>query len=181
MRLSSMTGGNMADIQQENRRQTIVINKAFQTRYAAMSALGAIVAINVVLILGYILYLPKFAPVVSTTHTLSLGVTELLVVIVVYYFGIRSSFKIAGPMFALKRGLSQLGEGDLTVRLKFRDNDCCHDVAEQFNIHVSKLDARIRDIREKVGEISNAEHTPEQYQVLTREIWRELCLIKTTK
>ena len=63
----------------------------------------------------------------------------------------------------------------------FRDSDCCHDVAEQFNIHVSKLDVRIRHIKEKIGGISNAEHTPEQYRVLIEEIWSELCLIRTTK
>ena len=170
----------MTQTEKRNRRRTIVINKGFQTRYAAMAALGAIVAINVILIVSYLLYMPRFGPMITTTHTLSLGVAELLVVIVVYYYGIRTSFRIAGPMFALSRGLSQVGGGDLTVRLKFRDRDCCQEVAENFNLNIAKLEGRVSEIKKHLGEKLNQDLTVEQYKALTKEVWNELCGIKTS-
>ena len=77
-------------------------------------------------------------------------------------------------------GLSQLGEGDLAVRLRFRDHDCCQDVAEHFNENLSKLDRRVREIKAQVREILDKDHTPEQYKRLTEGVWRELCLFSTS-
>ena len=166
----------MSQTKNINRRSTIVINKGFQTRYAAMAALGVIVAVNAVLITGYLLYIPELAPVVTAGHTLSLGVAELLVVMAVYYFGIRSSFKIAGPMFALNRGLAQLGAGDLTVRLKFRDGDCCQEVAERFNLNIAKVEQRLGSIKKKLESNRNQDLTLEQYKALTNELWSDFCI-----
>ena len=169
----------MAGTQRKNRRTTIVINKGFQTRYAAMAALGAIVAVNIVLIAGFLLYQKELAPVVTTTHTLAIGVAELLLVMAVYYFGIRASFRVAGPMFALARGLSQLGAGDLTVRLHFRDRDCCQDIAESFNANVAKVEDRVESIKRKLGENLDRDLTVDAYRALIKELWNELCFFNT--
>ncbi|HEC79131.1 MAG TPA: HAMP domain-containing protein [candidate division WOR-3 bacterium] len=49
------------------------------------------------------------------------------------------SHRTAGPLYSLKKAMEQVGEGDLSVRLKFRKNDEIHDVAESFNRMVDGL------------------------------------------
>ena len=169
----------MSENQPKNRRQTILIDKKFQSRYAAMASLGAILAINVVLVTGYILYLPQLAPVVTMIHTLFLGVAELLVVLVIYFLGVRSSFRIAGPMYAMKRALSQVGQGDLTVRLKFREDDCCQEIAEQFNESIEKLANDLRELEHGLKQIVEGDHDFERYKELTDNLWHKFRKIKS--
>jgi methyl-accepting chemotaxis protein len=64
----------------------------------------------------------------------------LIAFIIVYVIFI--SHRTAGPLHKLKLAMDQVGEGDLSIQLKFRKNDEIHDVAETFNKMVEKLRQR---------------------------------------
>ncbi|HEC79132.1 MAG TPA: HAMP domain-containing protein [candidate division WOR-3 bacterium] len=49
------------------------------------------------------------------------------------------SHKIAGPLYRLKMYMKKVGEGDFSVKLKFRNYDAIHDIADTFNEMVEKL------------------------------------------
>ena len=67
----------------------------------------------------------------------------ILVFVVVYIIYV--SHRTAGPLHHLKEAMDKVGEGDFSVKVKFRKNDEIHDVADSFNKMVQAL-------RKKYGE-----------------------------
>ncbi len=63
------------------------------------------------------------------------------------------SHRIAGPLFRLKMFMRKVGEGDLSVKLSFRNYDAIHDVADCFNEMVQNLRKKENEIPKK--DISN--------------------------
>jgi len=59
-----------------------------------------------------------------------------------FVFLIFISHRTAGPLYSLKQGMERIGQGDFSVRLKFRKNDEIHDVAEGFNKMADALDKK---------------------------------------
>lgn len=49
------------------------------------------------------------------------------------YDMLRISNRIAGPVFRLQRELCRLADGEQVEPLRFRPDDCWHDVADEFN------------------------------------------------
>lgn len=64
-------------------------------------------------------------------------VLAFIVIYVIYL-----SHRTAGPLYKLKQAMDQVGEGDLSAKLKFRKHDEIHDVAESFNKMVKNLRER---------------------------------------
>lgn len=52
------------------------------------------------------------------------------------------SHRIAGPLQRLKAYMRRVGNGELSLRLRFRSYDEIHDVADAFNAMVQNLKAR---------------------------------------
>ncbi|MEW6686029.1 MAG: HAMP domain-containing protein [Candidatus Edwardsbacteria bacterium] len=52
------------------------------------------------------------------------------------------SHRIAGPIYRLKQSMEKVGEGDFSVRLKFRKTDEIQDVADSFNKMVERLEEK---------------------------------------
>lgn len=67
-------------------------------------------------------------------------VIVILACIVIYVIFL--SHRTAGPLHKLKLAMDQVGEGDLSTKLKFRKHDEIHDVAESFNRMVENLRER---------------------------------------
>jgi nitrogen fixation/metabolism regulation signal transduction histidine kinase len=61
-------------------------------------------------------------------------VLAFIVIYVIYL-----SHRTAGPLYKLKEAMDRVGEGDLSIKLKFRKHDEIHDVAESFNRMVENL------------------------------------------
>jgi methyl-accepting chemotaxis protein len=59
------------------------------------------------------------------------------------------SHRTAGPLHKLKSVMGKVGEGDLSMRLKFRRNDEIHDVAESFNKMVEGLRKKFDEKKER--------------------------------
>lgn len=70
-------------------------------------------------------------------------IVELLISIpIAYYFGIRQSHKIVGPMVRLKRTIDAIGQGDYSQRITLRKGDALIDLAEKINGMAENLEKR---------------------------------------
>lgn len=56
------------------------------------------------------------------------------------------SHKIAGPIYRLEKDLEVIGQGDLTVNIRFRSRDQIHKLAESFNQMTQDLNGKARGI-----------------------------------
>jgi methyl-accepting chemotaxis protein len=81
------------------------------------------------------------------TLALALSLGELGGLGIVYYFSLKSSHKIAGPIYMIERRLNEVAAGDLTVRLKLRKNDHFHDTCDVLNNCVSSLQNKVNEVK----------------------------------
>ena len=73
-----------------------------------------------------------------------------LAVLIITLFG---SHKIAGPMYKLEKSLESIGNGDLSLRIKFRKHDAIDKVAEDINSATENLSTKISTISRNIKEI----------------------------
>jgi nitrogen fixation/metabolism regulation signal transduction histidine kinase len=53
---------------------------------------------------------------------------------------IKLSHRFAGPVYALRKAIREIAQGDKPRRLKFRKRDFWHDLADDYNAMLEKLD-----------------------------------------
>lgn len=82
-----------------------------------------------------------------------LGLIALAVVVIC----IRFSHRIAGPMYRLEKSIDALGEGDLTVDIKFRTYDALGPIAGEINAAVRRLNHKVRSCQDALELIGKGE------------------------
>ena len=68
---------------------------------------------------------------------------------------IRISNRFVGPITRLRGGLKDLGNGNNTNKMKFRDNDLWYQAADEFNVVLERVNSQEKEIerlRKKLGE-----------------------------
>ena len=87
---------------------------------------------------------------------------EVFFVVVAIYYGARTSNRIAGPIYRLKKVMRDVADGDLTCRIKLREHDHLQDLAQEMNDVLVGLDSRVQGlqavekaIREQAGDDQN--------------------------
>lgn len=68
---------------------------------------------------------------------------------------IRISNRFVGPITRLRGGLKDLGKGNNTNKMKFRDNDLWHQAADEFNVVLERVNSQEKEIerlKKKLGE-----------------------------
>lgn len=56
------------------------------------------------------------------------------------------SHKIAGPVYRLERSLESIGSGNLSQKIKFREHDAIHELADNINKTTESLNERVSSI-----------------------------------
>jgi nitrogen fixation/metabolism regulation signal transduction histidine kinase len=79
----------------------------------------------------------------------------------VVVLGLRSSLKVAGPIYRLKKAMAEVESGNLSVRIRLRQGDQLTEVAEAFNRMADTLKARAEPPDEE-GEEEGEADVPEQ-------------------
>lgn len=130
----------------EERRHQLFVNKQFQYRYVLLTVSIAIILVNALTVIGILLYGPHIKGGIAWYHTAILAAIEVVLLLTVFYFSARESHRLAGPMFAINRRLERLGRGDLHSRLKLRQGDHFHEIAETLNSSVGMLRQRFETI-----------------------------------
>jgi methyl-accepting chemotaxis protein len=153
----------------EERRHQLFVNKQFQYRYVLLTVSIAIILVNALTVVGILLYGPHIKGGIAWYHTAMLAALEVVLLLTVFYFSARESHRLAGPMFAFNRRLERLGAGDLHSRLRLRQGDHFHEIAEILNSNVGMLRQRIETIAALVDTLDH--HTDpdsEAGQILAR-------------
>ena len=142
----------------QNRRQTVVINKKFQHHYALVLVAVTVLVTNLVIIAAMLV--PGAQRLhLSSSSALVIGGVELLLVIGVWYLSIRSTHRIAGPIFVFSRQLRAFGAGDLTARISLRDQDMFQDEAAEINSGLEQLHGQLVRLKAATAEVQAAQQS----------------------
>jgi methyl-accepting chemotaxis protein len=64
--------------------------------------------------------------------------------------------KVAGPLYRIETDLRAVAQGDLSVKIKLRDDDTLQDFAERVDETVGSLRIRVEEVRRLHGELEQA-------------------------
>lgn len=140
----------------QNRRKTIVINRKFQHHYGIVLVAMTVLVANLILIAGMLMP-GEFALQLSSSSALLIGLVELLLVCGVWYLSLRSTHRIAGPIYVFSRQLRAFGAGDLTARISLRDKDMFQEEAAEINAGLDQLCARVVELKTLAEEARSAQ------------------------
>lgn len=140
----------------QNRRKTVVINKKFQHHYAIVLVAMTVLIANLVILAGMLMPGDR-ALQLSSTSALIIGLVELVLVIGVWYFSLRSTHRIAGPIFVFARQLRAFGAGDLTARISLRDKDMFQEEAAEINGGLDQLCDHIAGLKALAEDVKTAQ------------------------
>jgi methyl-accepting chemotaxis protein len=165
------------------KRRNYFIEKKFQAKY---------ILLTILLLLTYTLFFVAiiFAPYMLTLY-LDYPITQkeeaarailLLhgkiwpwVTAVIVFFGLISIFithKIAGPVFRLKKCLTEITQGNLDIKIRLRKGDDLKDLAEHINILVEELRSSITTLKNDYDVLSDYIAELER-KIETRELSEE--------
>jgi methyl-accepting chemotaxis protein len=156
--------------QQKYRRSIFLINRPFQLRFSffvcswlfALSFVYPVIVSNLFDYFSHYLTLDPNGPGLATIQNVREQIVILLVgfqlifLIITFMISIFVSHRIAGPLYKLKTFFRQNGDGKLSGELHFRQNDHFKDIAQEYNLMISKLRAELRGVREEVVASANA-------------------------
>ena len=136
----------------KNRRTTIVINKKFQHHYAMLLVAMTVLVANL-FIIGSMLLPGEQRLQLTSSSALFIGLAELMLVGGVWFLSIRSTHRIAGPIYVYSRQLRAFGAGDLTARIHLRDKDMFQEEAAEINGGLDELQAQVVQLKAVAEEI----------------------------
>ncbi len=85
------------------------------------------------------------------------GIIEVIfIVFIVIFISIRSSHKIAGPIYRLEKNLHDIAEGDLTGKVRFRNHDPLKEVELTFNGALEDFSLMIKAVDEAFSGVDKA-------------------------
>lgn len=151
------------------RRSIFLINRPFQLRFAfyvcswlfALSLVYPLIIYNLFDFFSRYLTRDPNGPSVAAIQSLRKEIVLLLVffqvvfLLITFLISIFVSHRIAGPLYKLKNFFRQNGGGKLSPDLYFRKNDHFMDIAEEYNVMLSRLRAELRGAREAISMTAN--------------------------
>lgn len=163
----------------KNRRHITVVDKNFQYRSAIFAVTTSVILVNMLVIVA--LVFPGFLtlnPTMGWKYSIILALIELTAITTVWYSSLKASHRIADPMYALSRGLEQIGAGDLTGHVVFRRNDELHEIANTLNTNIGKLRERLRAAQQMSRELKEAVAQGKDVRELAERLDDELSQIR---
>jgi signal transduction histidine kinase len=112
----------------------------------AFTSFFAILTATEIIIFGLVVYLVEN---LNTQYSydvmlyIRFSIILLLVLIFTgfnFWYGVRLSHRIAGPMVQIKRVLEQALKGEYEKRIQLRSNDFLHEIGDELNLLLEKLD-----------------------------------------
>ena len=140
----------------QNRRKTIVINKKFQHHYAIVLVAMTVLVGNLVILAGMLV--PGEGRIhLSASAALFIGLAELVLVVGIWFLSLRSTHRIAGPVYVATRDLAAFGAGDLTVRIALRNNDMFKEEIVGINSGLEQLHGQVVQVKQAAAELQQAQ------------------------
>ncbi|MBU1075780.1 MAG: methyl-accepting chemotaxis protein [Spirochaetes bacterium] len=147
--------------EQSFKRRKFIVDKDFQFRF--IFSIYVIIFILIV-VLGFFLIssssseiagsiYSKITQIKNTKEIFSGMVLKFSIIAVIVAFIVIAlrflflSHRIVGPLVRFKQCLKKVGQGDLTVKLIFRDKDELKDLAAIFTENIMKLNNKVKDVK----------------------------------
>lgn len=178
------------------------IQRRYQLRFISYFC-GSILAMGLLSML--ILYLYTYSEIGGTSYYQALltvkGLKQNIVYAMMFTGGIViilasaatltitliGSHKIAGPIYRIERSLEAIGNGNLSQKIKFREGDAIHELAEKINKTTESLNERVsiigmnlKVVREEAERLrANPQHSPSALLEKVRVLKKDVSDLKT--
>jgi len=136
-----------------NRRRRYFIKSGLQTRYLKLIILAIALPTFLFAVCLYYLIFYLMAEQLGIPESIAYNITPVLtkinfilllglpiIVIVLLWWGIFISHRIAGPVYRLEKELDKISKGNFSLRIKFRKKDELSSVAEGINKVLDKVE-----------------------------------------
>ena len=169
-------------MQQEttNRRRKLYVYKDTQQGYILGYGLAAL---TVMLATGFSIYfmlrvadMQQYQSVLPFLIGLNIAILAGLLLMIMA-LALVASHKVGGPLFHCQRVLGIVTEGDLRVKVRLRDGDRLHGLADVINDMVESLNNRVTEVQEtaealqqKTGDQAPLEEIAVEAQELCRQM-----------
>ncbi len=163
-------------------RNQIIVKQAFQYSMITEIILAMFILLNIILTAGYLI-IDSIEDTQLSALTLPLVILslELIGFFIIYKITIKSSHRIAGPLFIIERNLKQIEQGDLSNTLNLRKSDYFHEVTDQLNITTRSLCNRIEKAQRLATTLQENTHNNEKISEIAAELLEELEKFKIQK
>lgn len=140
-----------------DKRKTKIVYPSYQYRAAYMTVLVAVFVVNFFIIIAS-LFPQQLGVTVQFNRTAYyvIGIAEILLIGLCWYWSISSTHRIAGPVYAIDREFKKLRGGDLTFRIRLRPNDEFHQAAESINESIEHHCRELVAIKAIVNELDKS-------------------------
>ncbi|MFH1784327.1 MAG: HAMP domain-containing protein [bacterium] len=134
-------------MEKRKRRTSYIVKQNFQLRYISIMVFLILAA---TILVGVNIYYQMGRLVMENTHVIgiasflkSVNITMAIwisfIILLVVFFGIFLSHRIAGPIKNLENNMQRVGKGDLTKQVRIRKNDEFRELVDVFNSMVKEL------------------------------------------
>lgn len=165
-----------------NRRHILKIKNQFQDQMILEIILTTFIFINSLVIVSFVT-LESVKDVFELKFMLAMTLAggELSGLAILYYYTLRQSHRIAGPVYVLEKRLREIGQGDLTGRMRLRKGDYFQDTAELFNETIAGLRARMLTLQETAHALRDKNQNGPSDPALWAELLQQIDNFKVGK
>ncbi len=149
-------------------RRKLLVDKKFQTSFIFIMLITLVI---IVLILSILIIYSTSQKITGSVYTKIVNLkntNELIIPIVIKisllilvicggfiaYNLLKYTNKIVGPLVRFKRSLKNIGDGDFTEYIKFRDNDKLRDLGDILSASTKRLNSKAKTLKEHFDIIS---------------------------
>lgn len=163
-----------------NQRSQLIVKQAFQYSMIMEIMLAMFILVNVIILAGYFMVdLIPDKQLLKQALPFVVVALELLGFFVIYKINVKTSHRIAGPVFVIERSLQKIEQGDLNFTLNLRKEDYFHEVTGQLNTTVKSLHDRIEKAQQLAVILQENVHDDKKMLSITTELLQELSQFKT--
>lgn len=164
----------------KNRRRSLRIKNEFQNRFILESILVTFIFINTVIIVSFFaLESTQDFYRLRLTLAVALATCELGGLAIVYFYSLKTSHRIAGPIFMLEKGFKAIGDGNLSFHFKLRTGDYLMDTVNLYNESITQLRGKIDPIKRTAEELRKVVNNDQRAALLIAQLIKELNAINT--
>lgn len=164
----------------DNRRKQIVVNRKFQQQYAIMIVALTVFLTNIFIIVQA-LFPGENTPELTPTAAWTIGLIELVLVIGVWYGSLKSTHKIAGPVYVISRQMKLVGAGELWARISLRQKDMFQEEAAAINASLDQLQARVEAVQQAARSLQQAHAGGQDSSPHLEQLISELTALRTAR
>ena len=156
------------------RRRIVYIHREYQRSFIVKFCLVALAAMAIT---GALLYFLSRATITATYqyHHLALRTTAeailrplvitnavvlLCFVLATIFMTVYVSHKVGGPLWRFGKSIQSIGEGDLQLQIRLRDNDQLKEFAAQINDMTQSLNGKAKEVQNQVTRLREKIQAP---------------------